>query len=92
MCSGEPYDVFLHSKPVYGLSVDVTNDQIFATASEDGHILIFDLRIGTQIIQFPSKSRGPFHACQFHPSDGNCMITANNKEGAALWDLRDYNQ
>lgn len=89
--SGEPYDVFLHSKPVYGLSVDVTNDQIFATAGDDGHILIFDLRIGTQVLTLP-KSRAPFHAVQFHPSDGNCMITGNGKDGAALWDLRDYNQ
>lgn len=61
----EPYDVFLHAKPVYGLSVDVTNDQIFATAGEDGHILIFDLRIGTQVLTSP-KSRAAYHAGKFN--------------------------
>lgn len=87
--SAEPFDVFLHSKPVYGLSVDMTNDQIFATAGEDGRILVFDLRIGTQVLSLP-KSRSPYHAVQFHPFDGNFAVTANGKDGAALWDLRDY--
>lgn len=87
----EPYDVFLHSKPVYGLSVDATNDQIFSTAGEDGRILVFDLRTGSQAIAFP-KSRAPYHAVMFHPLDGNYIITANGKDGAAFWDLRDYNK
>lgn len=83
--------MFLHTKPVYGLSVDVTNDQVFATAGEDGLVLVFDLRVGTQVLQMP-KSRAPYHAVQFHPSDGNSIITANGKDGAALWDLRDSKQ
>lgn len=81
--------MFLHAKPVYGLSVDVTNDQIFSTAGEDGRILVFDLRMGTTAITFP-KSRAPYHAVQFHPMNGNHVITANGKDGAAFWDLRDY--
>lgn len=89
--SCEPCDVFLHTKPVYGLSVDMTNDQVFATAGEDGLVLMFDLRVGTHILALP-KSRGSFHAVQFHPNDGNTIITANEKDGAALWDLRDSKQ
>lgn len=89
--SCEPCDVFLHTKPVYGLSVDVTNDQVFATAGEDGLVLMFDLRVGTHILTLP-KSRASYHAVQFHPSDGNTIITANEKDGAALWDLRDSKQ
>lgn len=91
MCirSGEPYDVFLHSKPVYSLSVDSTNDQIFATAGEDGRVLVFDLRIGTQVLAL-AKSRATFHAVQFHPMDGNFAVTGNGKDGAALWDLREF--
>lgn len=50
--------MFLHSKPVYGLSIDGTNDQIFATASDDGHILVFDLRIGTQVLTLPKSRAG----------------------------------
>lgn len=87
--SGTPFDVFLHSKPVYGLSVDASNNHIFSTAGEDGRILLFDLRSSSQIISLP-KSRNPFHAVQFHPFNGNYIITANSKDGAALWDLRDY--
>lgn len=50
--------MFLHSKPVYGLSVDGTNDQIFATAGDDGHILVFDLRIGAQVLTLPKSRAG----------------------------------
>lgn len=85
--SGEPVDVFLHAKPVYGLSVDRNNDQIFSTAGEDGRVLIFDMRQGTEVLSL-AKYRAPFHAVQFHPLDGNFVITANGKEGAAFWDLR----
>lgn len=31
--------------PVYGISVDPCNDNIFASAGEDGRILIFDTRL-----------------------------------------------
>lgn len=83
--------MFLHSKPVYGISVDSTNDKIFATAGEEGNILIFDLRVGSQIISLP-KSHSPFHAVEFHPLDGNYMVTGNGNDGAQLWDLRDYDK
>lgn len=76
---------------MYGLSVDTTNDQVFATAGEDGLVLIFDLRIGTQVLALP-KSRAPFHAAEFHPYDGNSMVTANGRDGAARWDLRNIKQ
>lgn len=72
---------------MYGLSVDVTNDNIFSTAGEDGLILLFDLRVGTHILTLP-KSRASYHAVQFHPFDGRTIITANEKDGAGLWDLR----
>lgn len=85
--SGDASDGFLHTKPVYGLSIDSTNNQIFATAGEDGRVLVFDLRQGTEVLSL-AKYRAPFHAVQFHPLDGNFAITGNGKEGAALWDLR----
>jgi WD repeat-containing protein 22 len=82
----EVFDVFLHNKPVYGLSVDPQSDDIFATAGEDGRVLIYDLRDGD--VMCVSKSRSPFHAVMHHPQDSRFIITANAKEGAALWDLR----
>lgn len=84
---GEPIDVFIHQKPVYGVSVDPVRDEIFATAGEDGRVLIFDLRASSEVMSL-AKYRTAFHAATYHPSDGNLMVTANAKEGAALWDLR----
>lgn len=85
--SGAAVDVFLHSKPVYGLSIDRTNNQIFASAGEDGRVLVFDMRQGAEAMSL-AKYRAPSHAVQFHPLDGNFVITANGKEGAAFWDIR----
>uniref|UniRef100_A0A1L8DKV0 Putative serine/threonine-protein kinase n=1 Tax=Nyssomyia neivai TaxID=330878 RepID=A0A1L8DKV0_9DIPT len=85
--SGETIDVFTHTKPVYGLSIDSTNEQIFATACEDGKLLIFDLRLSTEVLNV-AKYRAPFHAVMFHPMDGSFLVSGNAKEGAALWDLR----
>ncbi|XP_059622090.1 DDB1- and CUL4-associated factor 5 [Phlebotomus argentipes] len=85
--SGETIDVFTHPKPVYGLSIDTTNEQIFATACEDGKLLIFDLRLSAEVLNV-AKCRAPFHAVMFHPLDGSFLVSGNAKEGAALWDLR----
>lgn len=87
VATGSVSDVFLHAKPVYGLSVDSTNDNILATAGEDGHVLLFDQR-SSAVMMSLGKYRGPFHAVQFHPQDGNFLVTANSKKGAAFWDIR----
>lgn len=42
--SGYLLTSFLHEKPVYGLSVSPQNDYVFASAGEDGRILIYDIR------------------------------------------------
>lgn len=69
--------------------MDSTNDQILSTAGEDGRVSVYDLRIGSRILTL-AKSRATFHAVQFHPMDGNFTVTGNGKDGAALWDLREY--
>ena len=43
-CRGETKDVFSHEDAVYGLSTDPTNPSVFATACDDGRVLIFDTR------------------------------------------------
>lgn len=86
--SGDCVDVFYHTKPVYGLGVDPSNDNIFATAGEDGRVLLFDLRSSNDEPTVVVKYRAPFHSVMFHPVDDHFMITANAKEGAALWDNR----
>jgi len=44
VCSGDPLDYFLHEQPVYGLSIDPINDNVFASACDDGRVLIYDIR------------------------------------------------
>lgn len=85
--SGGLVDVFLHAKPVYGLSLDRTSNDIFASAGEDGRVLVFDIRQGIEPLSL-AKYRAPSHAVQFHPMNSNFVITANGKEGAAFWDMR----
>ncbi|CRK91640.1 CLUMA_CG005292, isoform A [Clunio marinus] len=86
--TGDCVDIFHHTKPVYGLGVDPSNDSIFATAGEDGRILLFDMRASNDDPTVVVKYRNPFHSVMFHPIDDHFMITANSKEGAALWDTR----
>ena len=53
VCSGDPLDYFLHEQPVYGLSIDPINDNVFASACDDGRVLIYDIR------EPPSTGRRP---------------------------------
>ena len=40
-------DVFLHDEAVYGLSINPANDDVFASACDDGQILIHDMRLSS---------------------------------------------
>ena len=42
--SGEALDLFRHELAVYGVSVHPTTDAIFASAGEDGQVLVYDTR------------------------------------------------
>ena len=42
---GASLDVFTHEDAVYGLSSDPVNDNVFASACDDGRILIYDMRV-----------------------------------------------
>ena len=37
-------DVFLHEEAVYGISVDPINDNVFASACDDGKVVLYDIR------------------------------------------------
>lgn len=41
---GETVDVFRHEDAVYGLSIDPNNVNVFASACDDGRVLIYDIR------------------------------------------------
>lgn len=42
--SGATLDVFKHEDAVYGLTSDPNNVNVFASACDDGRILVFDIR------------------------------------------------
>ncbi|KAI5746116.1 hypothetical protein M8J77_000033 [Diaphorina citri] len=87
MASGDPIDFYLHERPVYGLSVDPSQDAIFASACDDGRVLLFDTRSREEATELAVNS-GPFHAVMFNPVEARLVATANSKDGIALYDTR----
>ncbi|XP_037945815.1 DDB1- and CUL4-associated factor 5-like [Teleopsis dalmanni] len=82
--------VFILEKPVYGLCVDPKCEHIFASACEDGQVLIYDQRQNDDPFVLASLSAS-IHAVEYHPIDSNFLISANSTKGSALWDLRKPN-
>lgn len=85
----ETLDVFLHIDAVYSLSVNPVNDNIFASSSDDGRVLIWDTREPPHgepfcLASYPSA----FHSVMFNPVEPRLLATANSKEGVGLWDIR----
>ncbi|XP_017891956.1 DDB1- and CUL4-associated factor 5 isoform X2 [Ceratina calcarata] len=80
---------FLHEKPVYGLSVHPHNDNVFASACDDGRVLIYDIRASSPMETFClAKYKTAFHSVMFNPVEPKTLATANAKEGIAMWDVR----
>ncbi|XP_068109952.1 DDB1- and CUL4-associated factor 5 [Hyperolius riggenbachi] len=87
--TSETLDVFAHEEAVYGLSVSPVNDNVFASSSDDGRVLIWDIRESPQgdpfcLAHYPSA----FHSVMFNPIEPRLLATANSKEGVGLWDIR----
>ncbi|KAF4528141.1 hypothetical protein B566_EDAN011157 [Ephemera danica] len=74
--TGDPTDYFLHEQPVYGLSIDPLNDNVFASACDDGQSFC--------MASYPTA----FHGVMFNPMEPRLIATANSKEGVGLWDVR----
>ncbi|XP_043554031.1 DDB1- and CUL4-associated factor 5 [Chiloscyllium plagiosum] len=86
--STEIVNVFPHDDAVYGLSVSPVNDKVFASSSDDGRVLIWDIRDSHGepfcLANYPSA----FHSVMFNPVEPRLLATANSKEGVGLWDIR----
>ncbi|XP_048393873.2 DDB1- and CUL4-associated factor 5 [Stegostoma tigrinum] len=86
--STEIVSVFPHDDAVYGLSVSPVNDNVFASSSDDGRVLIWDVRDSHGepfcLANYPSA----FHSVMFNPVEPRLLATANSKEGVGLWDIR----
>ncbi|CAG7836581.1 unnamed protein product [Allacma fusca] len=84
-----PLDYFVHEQPVYGVSIDPLNDCIFASACDDGRLLIYDIREPSTSDPFClANLTSAFHAVMFHPCEPRLIVSGNSKEGVALWDVR----
>lgn len=44
LCSGQVVGMYYHDDPVYGLHVHPENSNVFLTASDDGKVLLWDIR------------------------------------------------
>lgn len=89
MNTGSTVDVFMHEEAVYGLSVDPLNDSVFASACDDGRILVWDIREPPSTGPFCLASyASAFHAVVYNPTEPRLLATANSKEGVSLWDIR----
>ncbi|XP_034174647.2 DDB1- and CUL4-associated factor 5 isoform X1 [Osmia lignaria lignaria] len=87
--TGDVVDSFLHEKPVYGLSVHPHNDNVFASACDDGRVLIYDIRGSSAIETFClAQYKTAFHSVMFNPVEPRMLATANAKEGVSMWDVR----
>ena len=87
-CRAKPVDYFLHEKPVYGITLQPGNQNIFATACDDGKLRIFDMRSSTSPEIILASKRSPFHSIMFHPNEGRIVASASAKDGPELWDVR----
>ncbi|XP_011872809.1 PREDICTED: DDB1- and CUL4-associated factor 5 [Vollenhovia emeryi] len=85
--TGESLNIFLHEKPVYGLSIHPHNDEVFASACDDGRVLIYDIR-SNNAMETLAQYKSAFHSVMFNPVDPRMLATANAKEGVSMWDIR----
>lgn len=85
-------NVFKQENPIYGLSIDPKNDCLFVTACESGKITLYDRRCEAKNSLLIVEQRSSFHAVEYHPQGNNLIVTANSRQGAALYDVRKPNE
>ncbi|XP_060805349.1 DDB1- and CUL4-associated factor 5 [Amyelois transitella] len=86
--SKSPVEVLQHHRAVCSLSINPQNEQVVATAGNDGRLLLFDTRQSVHESLVISRSRKAFHGVMFHPHQVGILVSANARDGVALWDLR----
>ncbi|CAK8678323.1 DDB1- and CUL4-associated factor 5-like isoform X1 [Clavelina lepadiformis] len=81
--------VYIRDDAVYSLSTHPYNDNIFATACEDGRLHITDMRIRTHTgTMCLANYISAFHGVAFNPLEPLFVAGAHSVEGAGLWDVR----
>ncbi|KAK3603057.1 hypothetical protein CHS0354_015750 [Potamilus streckersoni] len=84
--TGQTKDVFFHEDSVYGLSTDPVNSNVFASACDDGRILIYDTRLSDPFCL--ANYTSSMQSVIYNPMEPRLLATANAKEGVGLWDIR----
>lgn len=88
LATGDTKDVFSHDDAVYGLSPDPSNPNMFASACDDGKVLIFDVRDSSGDPFVLANYTSSMHSVMYNPVEPRLIATANAKEGVGLWDVR----
>ncbi|XP_063539342.1 DDB1- and CUL4-associated factor 5 [Cydia strobilella] len=88
VASKRPVEVLSHQRAVCCLSIDPYNDRVVSTAGNDGRLLLFDTRQSVHESLVISRSRKAFHGVMFHPTQKDILVSANARDGVALWDLK----
>ncbi|CAG4957437.1 unnamed protein product [Colias eurytheme] len=83
-----PMEELKHHRAVCSLSIDPFNERVISTAGNDGRLLLFDTRQSVHESLVISRSRKAFHGVMFHPQQVGILVSANARDGVALWDLR----
>ncbi|XP_075982813.1 DDB1- and CUL4-associated factor 5 [Anticarsia gemmatalis] len=86
--SKRPMEVLQHQRAVCSLSIDPYNERVVSTAGNDGRLLLFDTRQSVHESLVIARSRKAFHGVMFHPTQEDMLVSANARDGIALWDLR----
>ncbi|XP_045452926.1 DDB1- and CUL4-associated factor 5 [Melitaea cinxia] len=86
--SKRPLEVLQHQRAVCSLSIDPFNERVVTTAGNDGRLLLFDTRQSVHESLVIARSRKVFHGVMFHPQQVGMLVSANARDGVALWDLR----
>ncbi|KAL9953099.1 hypothetical protein ACROYT_G040459 [Oculina patagonica] len=88
--TGETVGMYYHDDPVYGLNIHPEDNNVFLTASDDGKVMLWDIR--TSPVSGSSmciaRHESAFHAAVFNPVDPSLIATANSRKGVQLWDVR----
>jgi len=90
--TGKTQDIFPHDEPVYGMACHPECSELFASASSDGRVLVFDLRESNNDPVMLHGSGFAFHDVSFNPVDPRLVVTANQNEGVSLLDYRKLNK
>ncbi|VDN06469.1 unnamed protein product [Thelazia callipaeda] len=77
---------FANSEAIYDISIHPRDEYTIMSASEDGRVRFYDLRVGRQTVAIANI--GTVYCAQFNPRHINLISVCNAQRGLTLYDLR----